>query len=115
MVTITNYLVKSKEEKTFILLELQGDMEFAISQQTGKYYATARKCTIPCTFNETVAKTMIGKQMPGSIIKKECEPYEYTVQETGEVVTLSFRYEYVPVESSTLEHVILEPEQEQLA
>jgi hypothetical protein len=34
--------------------------------------------------------------MPGTIERVECDPYNYTVPETGEVVTLAHTYEYVP-------------------
>ena len=33
--------------------------------------------------------------MPGSIIKEDCEPFEYVVKETGEEITLSHRWVYV--------------------
>ncbi len=39
---------------------------------------------------------MIGTQIPGSIEKQECEPYEYVVQETGEEIILSHRWVYLP-------------------
>ena len=40
--------------------------------------------------------------MPGSIEKQECEPYEYTVENTGEIITLTHKHMYVP-ESATLQ------------
>ena len=33
--------------------------------------------------------------MPGSVQKVQCEAYDYNVQETGEVISLTHRYEYV--------------------
>ena len=39
-------------------------------------------------------KSLIGSEFPGSIVKEECEPYEYTIQDTGEIITLSHRYVY---------------------
>ncbi len=32
----------------------------------------------------------------GSIEKVECEPYQHTIKETGEVITLNHKYEYKP-------------------
>jgi hypothetical protein len=64
----------------------------------GKFYATCKKCTISSTFNEDVAKSLIGKQLPGRIDRIEVDAYEYTVKETGEVQTLTHSYIYVPGE-----------------
>jgi hypothetical protein len=33
------------------------------------------------------------------VVKVECEAYEYTIKETGEVVELSHRWEYRPEET----------------
>jgi hypothetical protein len=97
MVTVTNYSKQqSKDGSSFIKLELQGDLIMAQSQQTGKFYATAKRCSITSTFTEDQAKHLIGNELPGRIEKLDCESYEYTVPETGEVVTISHRYEYLP-------------------
>jgi elongation factor P hydroxylase len=29
-------------------------------------------------------------------VKVPCDPYEYTIEESGEVITLDFKYEYAP-------------------
>ena len=97
MVTITNYHVrKSATGKIFITLEIHGGIEMIQSQQTGKFYATAKKCSIPSTFDESTAKMLIGTQMPGTIERVECDPYDYTVQQTGEVISLAHTYLYQP-------------------
>lgn len=97
MVTITNYHVrKSTIGKTFITLEIQGGIEMIQSQQTDKFYATAKKCSIPSTFEESTAKMLVGTQMPGTIERIECDPYEYTVQKTGEIISLAHTYAYQP-------------------
>ena len=78
MVTVKNYVLReSKEGKGFISLELQGDLEMVQSMETGKFYATVRTCNVSSTFDEATAKTMIGKQMPGSIKRVQTETYEY--------------------------------------
>ena len=95
MVTIIDYkLCKSSTGNEFLGLVLQGDVEIVTSQETGRAYATARKALVSSTFSEAVCQTLIGKQLPGSIEKVKCDPYEYTVPETGEVVELSHTYEY---------------------
>ena len=97
MVQIQDYHVRNCQEgKTFISLELAGDIELVQSSKTGNFYATCRRCSITSTFDEETAKRMVGKQLPGSIAKVESEPYEYTVKETGEVVMLSHKYQYIP-------------------
>ena len=38
---------------------------------------------------------LIGEKIPGSIEKVSCEPYEYTIRESGETITLDFTYQFV--------------------
>ena len=103
MVTISNYFVRqNKEGESFISLELTGDVEFIQSSLTGKFYASAKRCSISSVFTEEVAKTLIGKQLPGTIQRVECEPYEYTIEKTKETLLLSHTYTYVPEESQPL-------------
>jgi len=97
MVTISNYFIRqNKAGDPFISLELTGDVEFIQSSLTGKFYASAKRCSISSVFTEEVAKTLIGKQLPGSIQRVECEAYEYVVEKTGETMLLSHTYTYVP-------------------
>jgi len=96
MVTITNVIQKESERGPFVVLELTGDLEMVQSQNTLRFYATARKCTVPSTFDLQKAKACIGKQVPGTIQRVQSEPYEYTNESTGEVLQLAHRWEYVP-------------------
>lgn len=98
MVIVTDVIEKinSQTEKPFVLLEISGGLEFVQSQGTGKFYATARKCRIPSTFNIDVAKMMIGSTVPGKIVRTECTSYEYIVPSTGEIIKLSHSYAYQP-------------------
>lgn len=98
MVTVVNYHLREGEKGKYISLELNGDLEMVQSQNTGRFYATVRRCFIFSTFEEKVAKMMVGKQMPGSIVRVPCEPYDYTVPETAEVIKLAYKYDYVPDE-----------------
>ena len=99
MVTVTNFFVReNKDGKPFVALELSGDIEMIQSAQTGRFYASAKRCTVSSVFSEDMAKTLIGKQLPGRIERVECEAYEYTVKETGEVLSLMHTYTYVPEE-----------------
>lgn len=106
MVTITGYEKRESGKGEFFLLNLQGDVEISYSQATGMPYATVKRCTMPSTFDEVTCKALIGRQMRGSVIKVEVEPYEYTVSETGEVKTLDYQYAYSPEEETTVEHAV---------
>jgi len=94
MVRIINYKKRVAENKEFFVLEVSGGIEMVLSKTTGMYYATSKKATITSTFDEEICKSLIGSEFPGSIVKEECEPYEYTIQDTGEIITLSHRYVY---------------------
>ena len=97
MVLITGYNLRQKEgEKSFVTLNLEGDIEMVQSSSTNRFYATVRRCTISSTFDEATAKRMVGKQIVGQIIRVQCEPYEYTVPESGEVVNLGYTWDYLP-------------------
>lgn len=98
MVFIKNYHVRESETGSFISLELEGDIELIQSQQTGRFYATNRRCFISSTFDEATAKLMVGKKIEGSIDRASCEPYDFTIPQTGEVIKLAHSYEYRPLE-----------------
>ena len=101
MVRISNYIKRTTEEgKDFFVLELQGGIEVVKSQETGKLYMTARKASMSCTFDELTCQSLIGTELPGSVKKVDCEAYEYTIKDTGEVITLSYRFEYVEQEAA---------------
>lgn len=104
MVIVSDYFEKinSKTNEPFVLLELSGGLELVQSQNTGKFYATARKCRIPSTFNADVAKLMVGQQVDGDIVRVESDPYEYTNKTTGEIITLAHSYAYRPKGSMEL-------------
>lgn len=101
MVRISNYIKRTTEEgKSFFVLELQGGVEVVKSRETGKLYMTARKASMSCTFDEATCISLIGTELPGSVKKVDCEAYEYTIKDTGEVITLSYRFEYVEQEAA---------------
>ena len=101
MVRISNYIKRTTEEgKDFFVLELQGGIEVVKSQETGKNYMTARKASMSCTFDELTCQSLIGTELPGSVKKVECDAYEYTIKDTGEVITLSYRFDYVEQEAA---------------
>ena len=99
MVQIVGYNLRTQKEgekKSYITLEIEGDVEMVQSQNTGRFYATVRRCVISSTFDEMTAARMVGKEMAGTIERVPCEPYEFTIKETGEVTLLSYRWDYQP-------------------
>ncbi|WP_418510387.1 hypothetical protein [Corallibacter sp.] len=97
MVRIVNFNERQSDDgSTFFALTIQGGVELVQSRETGNFYATTRRTSIPSTFDEETCKALLGSEIPGQIVKKSCEPYSFTIKETGEVVELSHRFEYVP-------------------
>jgi hypothetical protein len=98
MVIVSDYIekVSTTTGESFVLLELSGGIELVQSQNTGKFYATSRKCRIPSTFSTDVAKLMIGQQIEGDVVRVETEPYEYINKVTGEMIILAHSYAYRP-------------------
>ncbi len=102
MVRIVNYQKRQTENgKEFFVLELQGGIEMVKSAETGKFYVTARKASISSTFDEVTCQALIGTELPGKVEKVNCAPYEYTIKDTGEVITLTHRFEYVEEDAVT--------------
>jgi hypothetical protein len=87
---------QNKEGKSFISLELMGDVELLQSLSSGKFYATSRRTSITSTFTEEVAKSLIGSILPGKIVRVESEEYDFTIPDSGEVIRLAHKYEYQP-------------------
>ena len=66
------------------------------SKETGRPYFTAKRASIPTTFDEQKCKSLIGSTMPGIIRKEECEEYEFDIPDSKETIILSHTYTYVP-------------------
>ena len=88
----------SSEGKDFISLKVQGGIEAIQSQTTGRMYLTSRVAYVPTTFDEAMAEELIGTSIQGTVKRVQSDPYEYTIKDTGEVVTLSHSFEYMPDE-----------------
>ena len=102
MVRIINYKKRETGDgKEFFVLELQGGIEMVKSKETGKFYVTARTSSISSTFDELTCQALIGTELPGKVEKVECEAYEYVIKDTGEVITLTHRFEYVEEEKAS--------------
>ena len=103
MVTVTEFNErKSEDGRIFFTLTLEGDVEI-VKSVNGNTYITKRSTSIPTTFNEVACSSLIGKELPGQVLKINCEPYEYLNKETGEYITLSHTYEYSEEEKQVTE------------
>ena len=112
MVTVVDYAVrKCVDGREFIALILRGGLSLVKSSKSGNYYVTVKMVSIPSTFDEETAKAMIGEKVPGSVHRKSCEPYTYTVKDTGEVLELSHRWVYLP-EGASIDEAVYEGEPE---
>ena len=99
MVRIVNYIERVSEDgSSFFALEVQGGIEMIRSKKSGNLYATAKKATIPSTFDEETCQGLIGTELEGNVVKKPCEPYQYKIKETGEVIELHHTYMYEPAD-----------------
>jgi hypothetical protein len=106
MVTISGYAEReNKEGKKFYSLTVQGGMEMVLSEESGRYYATAKQASVTSTFDEKTCQGLVGTKLPGKISKVACDPFDFTVKETGEVITLKHRWAYNPNEAS-LEEIV---------
>ncbi len=111
MVTIVDYKSFEKENgEKFYCLVVQGGLEVVKSQQTGKTYFTAKTVKVPTTFDENTCLGLIGEKISGVVKKVETDPYDYTVSETGEIIQLNHKYEYVSEEDNIIESNVMQKE-----
>ncbi|SEQ20895.1 hypothetical protein SAMN04488097_1672 [Epilithonimonas lactis] len=116
MVRIISYKTRQREDGTeFYLLEVQGGIEMVKSKTSEQFYATAKKATVSTTFDEETCKALIGTQMDGKIVKIQTEPYQYSIKESGEVITLEHRYIYIPEGIETSEEKMARQLEEAMA
>ena len=96
MVRIIDYKVRQNNDgEPFLALIVQGGISLVKSKETGMYYATAKKASIPSTFDEETCKSLIGQELEGSVERVECDPYEFVSEQTGEVIELDHRWIFV--------------------
>ena len=95
MVTVKEVkkVVNAMGEEFYGLIVQSGAMPVK-SKATGRIYLTAKTAFVATTFDEQTANSMIGQEFEGTIKRVETDPYEYTIEETGEVIQLSHRWEY---------------------
>ena len=110
MVTIVDFVKRrNKEGKEFNALILQSGIELVKSRETDRWYATSKRASITSTFDDAMCQGLIGQQIPGSVQRIETEPYEFTVKDTGEVLSLTHRWVYLN-EGEVLAAQVVAPE-----
>lgn len=92
-------------KKEFNVLVLQGGIETRKSQTSGKFYITAKRANMICTFSEAEAKLLVGTELPGTIEKELCSPYQYRIPGSDEMVELNYTYCYKPEQAQMEEAV----------
>ena len=110
MVTIVDYKTYQRESdgSEFHSLVVQGGVEAVKSKETNRTYLTARTARVSCTFNEATCKGLVGTTLPGKVKKVETAPYEYAIPDSGEMITLNHRFEYISEEEAIVESNVVE-------
>ena len=102
---------ENSQGEEFYGLILQSGAMPVRSKTSGRLYFTAKTAFVPTTFDEETANSLIGTQFEGTIRKVPTEePYEYTIEETGEIVQLNHRWEYVDPSLEMEEQVVKKAE-----
>ena len=87
----------SRTKESYSVLVLQGDPEVLISKSSGRPYISAKKTTIPCALEENQAQALIGKELPGSIERVSCTPFQLTLA-NGKKLKINSAFQYMPPE-----------------
>ena len=94
MVTIVGVEERYSKNGEFNVIVLQGKVEVAISKSSGRPYLTAKKTSVPFTFSEEMAQSLIGTELPGEIERVECDEYEFKVPGTKKKLIFTHRNQY---------------------
>lgn len=89
-------LIESSNGEFCVLDLVSEEPSVKVSKTTGKPYLSLMRASISCTFSKEVAETLVGKTLPGKILRVEVPAFEYTNPSTGEVMLLNHSYRYFP-------------------
>ena len=96
MVTIVEVAERTAANgNTFCSVMVAGDASVYTNAE-GKASLVALKASIPSNLPKDVLEGMIGSKLPGKVERVDTEPYQWTNPNTGEELTLSHTYRYVP-------------------
>jgi hypothetical protein len=102
MVKIVGYKKKRNESgNKFLVLNLEGELTFNRSAETGAVFASALKTNVVANMSEDSCKALIGTEIPGCIKKIQTEPYQY-VTPNGETKLLDYKFEFFPEEQEVV-------------
>jgi len=101
-------VAKNSQGEEFYGLIMQSGAMAVKSKKTGRVYLTAKTAFVSTTFDKQTASSLVGMEFEGTIRKVDCDPYEYTIEETGEIIELSHRWEYVDPALEMEEQVVEE-------
>ena len=85
---------KSAKGGSFIIIKVEGGVQSIFNEQTKKWYLTSMKTNIIASIDETTCKNLVGTELPGTIVKQKCMPYNYTVPLSGKTLTIAHRFVY---------------------
>ena len=66
------------------------------TSETGKVSLVARRANITSNISPDLLQDQIGLDLPGNIVKVDCQPYDWVNPSTGEVVKLAHTYTFQP-------------------
>jgi len=106
MVTITGFQKRKKANgESFNVLNLMSGVEVIKSNVSGKPYLSARKANVICHFDDATCLSLVNTKLPGTIEKQECDPYDFKVPQSDEVIQLDYTYVYNPEPANVEESV----------
>ena len=109
MVTIVDYKNHENQKgEIFFALIVESELEIIKSTETGQFYATAIQASIPSTFSDVGCKQLLGQKLPGRIDRIPCEPYDYQVPGTTEMIRLEATFRYNPTPNNVEEDIFVE-------
>ena len=77
---------KNSSGEEFYGLIVQSGAMAVKSKKSGRLYFTAKTAFVATTFDEETASSLIGVEFEGTIKKIQTDPYEYIIEETGEII-----------------------------
>ena len=111
VVTVTGFTEKRNAKGgKFMVLNLEGDLTFSRSEETGAVFASAMKTNIIANLDKETCRALVGTQLAGSIKKIAVEPYTYITPDGGRKI-LDYKFEFFPAE----EQVSIEEFQQQIS
>ena len=88
----------ARTKQNYSVLVLQSEPEVMISKSSGRPYISVRRTSIPCALEENQAQALIGKELPGSIERVSCTPFEVKLA-NGKKVKIATAFQFLPAKT----------------